>query len=131
MKLAKVLQSTTLRYFIDLCCIDVKFKFLGTTLEQDMAVFLQSSGKDLCDLTLMVGGTSLPAHKAVLAARCSYFEAMFRSFMPPDNTVNVRDSYLILLYIIITHSMLNKMFEFLFRFKYATRARLENLSTPF
>jgi len=27
--------------------------------------------------------------QAVLAARCSYFEAMFRSFMPEDNTVTV------------------------------------------
>lgn len=55
-----------------------------------MAVFLQSNGKDLCDLILVVGGVKVPSHKAVLAARCSYFEAMFRSFMPPDNTVNVR-----------------------------------------
>lgn len=52
-------------------------------------MFLQSSGKELCDLMLVVGNTSLPAHKAVLAARCTFFEAMFRSFMPPDNTVNV------------------------------------------
>ena len=27
--------------------------------------------------------------QAVLAARCSYFEAMFRSFMPEDSIVNV------------------------------------------
>lgn len=61
----------------------------GTTLEQDMEVFLNSIGKDFCDITLMVDGHPIPAHKAVLAARCSYFEAMFRSFMPEDNIVRV------------------------------------------
>ena len=37
----------------------------------------------------MLDGVPIPAHKAVLAARCSYFEGMFRSFMPENNTVNV------------------------------------------
>jgi hypothetical protein len=63
--------------------------FPGTTLEQDMEVFLNSIGKEFCDITLMVDDHPIPAHKAVLLARCSYFEAMFRSFMPENNVVNV------------------------------------------
>jgi hypothetical protein len=63
--------------------------FIGTSLEQDMELLLNSVGKEFCDITLMVDGHPVPAHKAVLAARCSYFEAMFRSFMPENNVVNV------------------------------------------
>lgn len=37
-----------------------------------------------CDMTLILQNTSIPVHRAVLAARCGYFEAMFRSFMPKD-----------------------------------------------
>lgn len=55
-----------------------------------MEMFLRSVGKEFCDVTLVLEETSIPAHKAILAARCSYFEAMFRSFMPEDSTVNVR-----------------------------------------
>lgn len=62
---------------------------LGTTLEQDMEAFLKSVGREFCDITLMLDGVPIPAHKAILAARCSYFEGMFRSFMPENNTVNV------------------------------------------
>ncbi|XP_015122365.1 leucine-zipper-like transcriptional regulator 1 [Diachasma alloeum] len=62
----------------------------GTTLEQDMAIFLKSVGREFCDITLMLDGVPIPAHKAVLAARCSYFEGMFRSFMPENNTVNIQ-----------------------------------------
>lgn len=69
------------------------FLCLGTTLEQDMAVFLKSGGAELCDLNLIVGNETIAAHKAVLAARCTYFEAMFRSFMPADNTVNVMNLF--------------------------------------
>ena len=54
-----------------------------------MEMFVRSIGKEFCDVTLVLEGTSIPAHKAILAARCSYFEAMFRSFMPEDSTVNV------------------------------------------
>lgn len=61
----------------------------GLTLEQDMECFLKYSGKEFCDITLMLDGTPIPAHKCILAARCTYFEAMFRSFMPPDNIVHV------------------------------------------
>lgn len=49
-----------------------------TTLEEDMEAFLKHVGREFCDITLVLDGKSIPAHKAVLAARCSYFEAMFR-----------------------------------------------------
>ncbi|XP_071449144.1 leucine-zipper-like transcriptional regulator 1 [Hetaerina americana] len=61
-----------------------------TTLEQDMEAFLKSNGREFCDITLMLDGIPIPAHKAILAARCSYFEAMFRSFMPEDNIVHIQ-----------------------------------------
>lgn len=60
------------------------------TLQRDMLDFFQGSrGQDFCDILLMVDGEPIGAHKAVLAARCSYFEAMFRSFMPENNTVTI------------------------------------------
>ena len=65
------------------------FIVAGTNLEQDMEMFLRSIGKEFCDVTLILEETSIPAHKAILAARCSYFEAMFRLFTPKDSTVNV------------------------------------------
>ncbi|XP_076294734.1 leucine zipper like transcription regulator 1 isoform X3 [Lasioglossum baleicum] len=61
----------------------------GTTLEQDMEAFLKSFGSEFCDVKLMLNGTSIPAHKAILAARCSYFEGLFRSFMPVNKMVNM------------------------------------------
>ncbi|XP_012940916.1 leucine-zipper-like transcriptional regulator 1 [Aplysia californica] len=60
----------------------------SNSLEQDLAQFLVQ-GQEFCDITLVLDGTSIPAHKAVLGARSSYFEAMFRSFMPQDNVVNI------------------------------------------
>ena len=54
-----------------------------------MEMFLRSVGREFTDVTLVLDQVSIPAHKAVLAARCSYFEAMFRSFMPEDSIVNV------------------------------------------
>lgn len=62
----------------------------GTSMEQDMEAFLKSVGREFCDITLKLNGKPIPAHKAILAARCSYFEAMFRSFMPEDNMVNIQ-----------------------------------------
>lgn len=64
-------------------------RLTGTTLENDMAAFLRNGGKDFCDINLVLDDQIIPAHKSILAARCSYFQAMFRSFMPPDNIVNV------------------------------------------
>lgn len=65
-------------------------KSIGTTLESDMAVFLKSTGKEFCDITLVLDGHQIPAHKSILAARCAYFQAMFRSFNPADNSVNIQ-----------------------------------------
>ncbi|XP_011498946.1 PREDICTED: leucine-zipper-like transcriptional regulator 1 [Ceratosolen solmsi marchali] len=63
---------------------------IGTTLEQDMKTFLNVNGYEFCDITLMLDGVPIPSHKAILAARCSYFEGLFRSFMPANNTVNIQ-----------------------------------------
>lgn len=65
------------------------FDAAGSSLEQDMAMFLRSTGKEFCDIDLLLDGNIIPAHKSILAARCGYFEGMFRSFMPPDSTVRV------------------------------------------
>lgn len=54
-----------------------------------MAVFLSVNGREFCDIDLVLDGQNIPAHKTILAARCGYFEAMFRSFMPADGKVNV------------------------------------------
>lgn len=62
----------------------------GTSLEQDMEAFLKNVGREFCDITLMLDDMPITAHKAILAARCSYFEAMFRSFMPENNMVNIQ-----------------------------------------
>lgn len=68
-------------------------KSVGTTLENDMAIFLKSGGKEFCDINLLLdGNVVIPAHKSILAARCSYFQGLFRSFPPPENTVKVSES---------------------------------------
>jgi hypothetical protein len=59
------------------------------TLEKDLEQFLKSSGAEFSDITLVLDGSLFPAHTAILAARSSYFEAMFRSFRPDNNQVNV------------------------------------------
>ena len=64
--------------------------FSANSLEKDLELFLKSTGQEFCDITLVLDETSIPAHKAILAARCTYFESMFRSFMPESNTVKVR-----------------------------------------
>jgi hypothetical protein len=62
----------------------------GTTLEEDMKYFLlNKTGREFSDVDLILDDDSIPSHKAVLAARSSYFEAMFRSFSPPDNKVPI------------------------------------------
>ncbi|RXM93674.1 Leucine-zipper-like transcriptional regulator 1 [Acipenser ruthenus] len=62
---------------------------IGTSLVQDMKAYLEGAGLEFCDITLLLDGHPRPAHKAILAARSSYFEAMFRSFMPEDGQVNI------------------------------------------
>ncbi|PVD31376.1 hypothetical protein C0Q70_06788 [Pomacea canaliculata] len=59
------------------------------TLERDLENFLRSSGAEFCDITLVLDECQIPAHAAILAARSSYFEAMFRSFRPENNMVNI------------------------------------------
>ncbi|XP_066280892.1 leucine-zipper-like transcriptional regulator 1 [Branchiostoma lanceolatum] len=63
---------------------------IANTLEQDIEWFLKSGiGQEFCDITLLLDGVPFPAHKSILAARSSYFEAMFRSFMPEDREVTI------------------------------------------
>lgn len=61
----------------------------GTTLENDMAAFLKTGGAEFYDIELLVDDHVVRAHKSILAARCTYFQAMFRSFNPPDSRVKV------------------------------------------
>jgi hypothetical protein len=63
---------------------------VGTSLETDLKSFLtEGIGDPFSDIVLVVDGSRIQAHKAILAARCSYFEAMFRSFMPEKNEVTI------------------------------------------
>lgn len=70
----------------------IKNFLVGATLERDLENFLRVSGVEFCDITLVLDGSEIPAHTAILAARSSYFEAMFRSFRPENNMVNVSKS---------------------------------------
>ncbi len=59
-------------------------------LADDLRDFLFNSGKEFADVTLVLDGNNeYPAHKAILAARSSYFEGMFRSFSPTSNRIDV------------------------------------------
>ena len=60
----------------------------GPTIEEDLRRFLRS-GEEFADIFLILESTPIPSHKAILAARSSYFEGMLRSFCPPDNRVLV------------------------------------------
>ena len=60
----------------------------GPTIEEDLKRFLRS-GEEFADIFLILESTPIPSHKAILAARSSYFEGMLRSFCPPDNRVVV------------------------------------------
>lgn len=65
----------------------------GTTLKQDMKLLLKTSGQEFCDVFLILDNENdkilIPAHKAVLAARCSYFKDLFLSSKPTTNAFNV------------------------------------------
>ncbi len=45
----------------------------------------------MSDILIMLdeGGTPIPAHRCILAARCAYFEAFFRSFMPKERKITM------------------------------------------
>lgn len=71
--------------------------FVVSNVVNDMKNFLTVQGKPFCDINLVLQGEKIPAHKAILASRSSYFEAMFRNFPPKDNCVNVSTATLYLL----------------------------------
>ena len=76
-------QTRTMRSLQD----DIRAE-TGATIEEDMKRFLRS-GDEFSDIFLVLDNTPIPSHKAILAARSSYFEGMLRSFCPPDNRVIV------------------------------------------
>jgi len=61
---------------------------VGNTISEDLKQFLKV-GEEFSDISLVLEGVPIPSHKAILAARSSYFEGMLRSFCPPDNKVIV------------------------------------------
>ena len=61
----------------------------GPGLIEDLKEFLLHSGGEFADIDLILDGTPIPSHKAILAARSSYFEGMLRSFSPADNRVPI------------------------------------------
>lgn len=58
------------------------------TLVDDLKELLLS-GNSFSDFTLCLNGKDFKSHKVVLAARSSYFEALFRSFPPPEAKSNI------------------------------------------
>jgi hypothetical protein len=57
-----------------------------------LANFLKrESGNEFSDILIILDEATQPiyAHMCILAARCAYFEAYFRSFMPKDRKVLV------------------------------------------
>ena len=60
------------------------------TLQEDLQCFMLSDlGQPFADVILCVGEKKVLAHRPILAARCLYFEALFRSFMPEDRCVEI------------------------------------------
>lgn len=53
---------------------------MGTSLEEDMEAFLNGGGKEFCDIILKLEKEEVPAHKAVLVARCTYFQVILFFF---------------------------------------------------
>lgn len=60
-----------------------------STLTSDLKNFLCYSGSDFADIELVLEGAVIPAHKAILCARSSYFEGMFRSFKQNNDPVPI------------------------------------------
>ena len=64
--------------------------FGGSSLRQDLKRFLDSSqSATFADISLNLGSVAIPSHKAIMAARSSYFEGLFRSFNPPDDKITI------------------------------------------
>ena len=60
------------------------------SLQDDLKEFLDTElGRSFADITLRVGEEVVLAHRAILIARCAYFEALFRSFMPDNCEVEI------------------------------------------
>ena len=59
----------------------------SSTLVADWRAFLNNPL--LSDITIMVGGTRVHAHRVVLAARCAYFRGMFESGMKESTQTEV------------------------------------------
>ncbi len=53
-----------------------------SSLQDDLRRFLQENGQEFSDVQLVLEGHKIPCHRAILAARSSYFEGLFRSFNP-------------------------------------------------
>ena len=63
---------------------------LPSSLQDDLEAFLLGDmGRPFTDVILQVNSHSVPAHIPILATRCSYFEALFRSFMPESGRVDI------------------------------------------
>ena len=61
-----------------------------TSLKQDLKKFLNSEvGHEFADVHLQLEDNVFTSHKAILAARSSYFEGYFRSFSPDKNEVKI------------------------------------------
>jgi hypothetical protein len=61
-------------------------------LEEDMKMFMRSDiGNEFADIFVILDENKEPimAHKCILAARCAYFEAFFRSFMPKERKIKL------------------------------------------
>jgi len=57
----------------------------SSSLKDDLRRFLQATGTEFSDIQLVLESNTFPAHTAILAARSSYFEGLFRSFSPPGS----------------------------------------------
>ena len=62
---------------------------LPLSLQDDLKGFLGDVGQPFTNISLKVGDEVVLAHKAILAVRCLFFEALFRSFMPCNNEIEI------------------------------------------